>query len=96
MAGLLFVGAIPTAMVGLVKSAGGLMALRYIDGATFQSNMSHYDDKLTLTAYRFFIGILGATFVPCQFWSTQMFAPKVVGAANALTGGWGNMGAGIT
>lgn len=28
MAGLLFVGAIPTAMVGLVKTAGGLIALR--------------------------------------------------------------------
>jgi NNP family nitrate/nitrite transporter-like MFS transporter len=45
---------------------------------------------------RFVIGILGATFVPCQFWATQMFSPNVVGAANALAGGWGNMGGGIT
>jgi hypothetical protein len=29
MAGLLFAGAIPAAMVGLVKTAGGLIALRY-------------------------------------------------------------------
>lgn len=45
---------------------------------------------------RFFIGIIGATFVPCQFWTTQMFSSSVVGSANALVGGWGNMGAGVT
>ncbi|CAB4392017.1 unnamed protein product [Rhizophagus irregularis] len=45
---------------------------------------------------RFFIGIIGATFVPCQFWTTQMFSGSVVGCANALVGGWGNMGAGVT
>ena len=45
---------------------------------------------------RLVIGILGATFVPTQFWATQMFAPSVVGTANALTGGWGNMGGGVT
>jgi NNP family nitrate/nitrite transporter-like MFS transporter len=45
---------------------------------------------------RFFIGIIGATFVPCQFWTTQMFSSSVVGCANALVGGWGNMGAGVT
>ncbi|CAI2163006.1 14538_t:CDS:2 [Funneliformis geosporum] len=49
-----------------------------------------------LIAVRFFVGILGATFVPCQFWTTQMFNSNVVGSANALVGGWGNMGAGIT
>ncbi|CAG8566883.1 6829_t:CDS:2 [Funneliformis mosseae] len=49
-----------------------------------------------LIAVRFFVGILGATFVPCQFWTTHMFDSKVVGSANALVGGWGNMGAGIT
>jgi NNP family nitrate/nitrite transporter-like MFS transporter len=49
-----------------------------------------------LIGLRFVIGILGATFVPTQFWATQMFAPSVVGTANAVTGGWGNMGAGVT
>ncbi|GBC03702.1 hypothetical protein RclHR1_05270011 [Rhizophagus clarus] len=49
-----------------------------------------------LIVVRFFIGILGATFVPCQFWTTQMFSKNIVGSANALVGGWGNMGAGIT
>ncbi|KAG2216135.1 hypothetical protein INT45_005647 [Circinella minor] len=49
-----------------------------------------------LIGLRCVIGILGATFVPCQFWTTQMFSPSVLGTANALSAGWGNMGAGIT
>ncbi|ORX45272.1 MFS general substrate transporter [Hesseltinella vesiculosa] len=49
-----------------------------------------------LIAIRCIIGILGATFVPCQFWATQMFSPARVGTANALVGGWGNMGAGLS
>lgn len=72
MATLLFLGAIPTALSGLISSGGGLIALRFV------------------------IGIMGACFVPCQFWATQMFAPSIVGTANAITGGWGNMGAGVT
>ncbi|CAG8477647.1 9927_t:CDS:2 [Ambispora leptoticha] len=50
----------------------------------------------SLIIVRFFIGFLGAAFVPCQFWTTQMFSSRTVGSANALVGGWGNMGAGIT
>ncbi|CAE6334473.1 unnamed protein product [Rhizoctonia solani] len=49
-----------------------------------------------LYAIRFFIGILGGTFVPCQAWTTAFFDKNVVGTANALVGGWGNMGGGIT
>lgn len=45
---------------------------------------------------RFFIGILGGSFVPCQVWSTGFFDKNVVGTANALTGGFGNAGGGIT
>jgi NNP family nitrate/nitrite transporter-like MFS transporter len=45
---------------------------------------------------RFFIGILGGSFVPCQVWSTGFFDKRVVGTANALTGGFGNAGGGIT
>ncbi|CAK7226952.1 hypothetical protein SBRCBS47491_006404 [Sporothrix bragantina] len=48
-----------------------------------------------LIALRFFIGILGATFVPCQVWCTGFFDKNVVGTANALAGGWGNAGGGI-
>ncbi|KKK12692.1 nitrate transporter CrnA [Aspergillus ochraceoroseus] len=49
-----------------------------------------------LTALRFFIGILGGTFVPCQVWCTGFFDKKVVGAANSLAAGLGNAGGGIT
>jgi NNP family nitrate/nitrite transporter-like MFS transporter len=45
---------------------------------------------------RFFIGILGGSFVPCQVWSTGFFDKNIVGTANALTGGFGNAGGGIT
>ena len=38
---------------------------------------------------RFFIGILGATFVPCQAWTSAFFDTSCVGTANALVGGWG-------
>lgn len=49
-----------------------------------------------LYASRFFIGILGGAFVPCQVWSTGFFDKNVVGTANALTGGFGTAGGGIT
>ncbi|KAI7885044.1 MFS general substrate transporter [Lichtheimia hyalospora FSU 10163] len=48
-----------------------------------------------LIILRCFIGILGGTFVCSQFWTTLFFAPSVVGTANAISAGWGNMGAGI-
>lgn len=43
----------------------------------------------TLYVLRFFIGILGATFVPCQAWTSIFFDKNCVGTANALVGGWG-------
>lgn len=49
-----------------------------------------------LIALRFFIGILGGTFVPCQVWCTGFFDKKIVGTANSLAAGWGNAGGGIT
>lgn len=49
-----------------------------------------------LMALRFFIGILGGSFVPCQVWSTGFFDKNVVGTANAFTAGLGNAGGGIT
>jgi NNP family nitrate/nitrite transporter-like MFS transporter len=49
-----------------------------------------------LYVIRFFIGILGGSFVPCQVWSTGFFDKNVVGTSNALTAGWGNAGGGIT
>jgi NNP family nitrate/nitrite transporter-like MFS transporter len=49
-----------------------------------------------LYVLRFFIGILGATFVPCQSWTTAFYDKNVVGTANALVGGWGNLGGGVS
>ncbi|CAB5207585.1 hypothetical protein RhiirA5_428933 [Rhizophagus irregularis] len=37
----------------------------------------------------FFTSILGATFVPCQFWTTRMFSKNIVGSATAVIGGLG-------
>lgn len=53
-------------------------------------------DAAGLYVVRTFIGFVGATFVPCQFWTTQMFNGSIVGFANALAGGWGNLGGGVT
>jgi len=49
-----------------------------------------------LYALRFFIGILGGSFVPCQVWTTAFFDKNIIGTANSLTGGLGNAGGGIT
>ena len=49
-----------------------------------------------LAILRLFIGIAGGTFVMCQYWSSRMFTKEIVGTANALCGGWGNLGGGVT
>ena len=71
-AGILLVGAIPTALAGTVTTPQGLIVLR------------------------FFVGILGGSFIPCQVWTTGFFDKSVVGTANALAAGFGNAGSGIT
>lgn len=50
----------------------------------------------SLATLRFFIGLGGSTFVCCQFWTSRMFTKEVAGTANALVGGWGNLGGGVT
>lgn len=45
--------------------------------------------------FRLAIGAIGASFVITQFHTSVMFAPNVVGTANATVGGWGNAG-GVT
>ncbi len=46
--------------------------------------------------FRLAIGAIGASFVITQYHTSVMFAPNVVGTANATTAGWGNLGAGFT
>nr|OQO02086.1 hypothetical protein B0A51_17521 [Rachicladosporium sp. CCFEE 5018] len=60
----------------------------FLSGTAFNVNQ--------LYALRFFIGILGGSFVPCQVWTTGFFDKNIVGTANSLTAGFGNAGGGIT
>jgi len=46
--------------------------------------------------FRLLIGAIGASFVVTQYHTTVMFAPRVVGTANAAAAGWGNAGGGAT
>lgn len=46
--------------------------------------------------FRLLIGTIGASFVITQYHTSVMFAPNVVGTANATVGGWGNAGGGVT
>ncbi|KAM4065358.1 major facilitator superfamily protein [Hirsutella rhossiliensis] len=49
-----------------------------------------------LETVRFFISILGGAFVPTQAYTTTFFDKSIVGTANAFSGGWGNLGGGVT
>ena len=44
--------------------------------------------------FRLLIGVIGASFVITQYHTSIMFAPNIVGTANATSAGWGNLGGG--
>lgn len=48
-----------------------------------------------LHAIRFFISILGSSFVCCAQYVNAFFDNNIIGTANAMAAGWGNSGAGI-
>lgn len=54
------------------------------------------DSYLSFMMFRLAIGVIGASFVITQYHTSVMFAPNVVGTANATTAGWGNLGGGVT
>ncbi|KAF9904645.1 High-affinity nitrate transporter 2.1 [Linnemannia zychae] len=72
------------------------MACLLIAGAVTIGLAGLVSDANGLIVIRFFIGIVGATFVPCQYWASRMFSSNIVGTANAICGGFGNMGAGVS
>ena len=54
------------------------------------------NDYMTFMLFRLGIGVIGASFVITQYHTSVMFAPNVVGTANATSAGWGNLGGGVT
>ncbi len=54
------------------------------------------DSYETFLLARLVIGMIGGSFVIAQYHTSAMFAPNVVGTANATTAGWGNLGGGMT
>lgn len=53
-------------------------------------------DYTSFLLFRLAISVIGASFVITQFHTSQMFAPNIKGTANAVAGGWGNLGGGVT
>jgi NNP family nitrate/nitrite transporter-like MFS transporter len=53
-------------------------------------------DYMSFLLFRLAIGSIGASFVVTQYHTSVMFAPNVVGTANAAAAGWGNLGGGVT
>jgi MFS transporter, NNP family, nitrate/nitrite transporter len=53
-------------------------------------------DYTSFLLFRLAISVIGASFVITQFHTSQMFASNIKGTANAVAGGWGNLGGGVT
>jgi MFS transporter, NNP family, nitrate/nitrite transporter len=53
-------------------------------------------DYTSFLLFRLAIGVIGASFVITQYHTSMMFGPRIKGTANAVAGGWGNLGGGVT
>ncbi|GAB2767838.1 MFS transporter [Rhabdobacter roseus] len=74
------------------KTYSALLALSAIPVMTV--GLVHTYEAFLL--FRLAIGVIGASFVITQYHTSVMFDQKIVGTANAVAGGWGNLGGGIT
>ncbi|KAL3664969.1 hypothetical protein V7S43_010144 [Phytophthora oleae] len=90
----------------LGRAIGGPMCDRYgsrtvqavllVVGAIPVASASLVTSYTGLMFARFFIGLVGCSFIATTYWTSTMFSKEVVGSANALAAGWGNLGAGAT
>lgn len=78
--------------IGPRKTYTGLLLL----GSIPVMGISLANSFETFLLARLAIGAIGASFVITQYHTTIMFAPNVVGTANATSAGWGNLGGGTT
>ncbi|MFH1804710.1 MAG: MFS transporter [Pseudomonadota bacterium] len=78
--------------IGPRKTYSGLLVL----GSLPVMLIGLADSYETFLLARLAIGAIGASFVITQYHASMMFAPNVVGTANATTAGWGNLGGGVT
>ena len=82
----------------LVDRIGPRLSYTYllIFGAFPVAGIGLADSFESFLFFRLLIGIIGASFVITQYHTSVMFAPNVVGTANATSAGWGNLGGGVT
>lgn len=78
--------------IGPRKTYTGLLVL----GSIPVMSIGFANSFETFLLARLAIGAIGASFVITQYHTTMMFAPNVVGTANATSAGWGNLGGGTT
>lgn len=65
-------------------------------GALPVMGIGHAHSYHSFLLFRLAIGLIGASFVVTQCHTSVMFSSSVVGTANAVTAGWGNLGGGVT
>ncbi|KAL3664970.1 hypothetical protein V7S43_010145 [Phytophthora oleae] len=73
-----------------------IQAVLLVIGAIPVASAALVTSYTSLMLVRFFIGLVGCTFVATAYWTSTMFSHEVVGSANAISCGWGNLGAGVT
>ncbi|KAH7468804.1 High affinity nitrate transporter 2.5 [Phytophthora ramorum] len=75
--------------------ARSVQAVLLVVGAVPVASAALVTSYTGLMFARFFIGLVGCTFVATAYWTSTMFSHEVVGSANAISCGWGNLGAGV-